>query len=312
MDIKKIKQTEIIPSLLDITYTIVKVYEKLQEYYLENNKKQYQQYLENLALCQQIENRLYHQLITNKDYYHDLISQISWQNQVRVEENSIKKLVLSRIVNYLTTFDQVNPFRSNSSTEIVAYIENFNIIQVQFIRDYIPLLVYLLEQKINKVSDLELKKLLISERFDIILSSKLLENTLLVQTEKPLLEGRKRAILFNHDPKLVTEVFLDESKYNISCAFDTLSFLDLDNNIDQSFDLYDQCEYIIELTDLETILTMLEIEELKNFYSSFLLNKVWKNMAKKGNKEPSKTLMDCKEVFQKVLTAKEKTKVLKP
>jgi len=69
---KKIKETEIIPNLLDITYTIAKVYEKLSEYEKENNIEQYQQYLENLALCKKLENNIYRNLISIKETFHDL------------------------------------------------------------------------------------------------------------------------------------------------------------------------------------------------------------------------------------------------
>lgn len=313
MKMKKLKQTEIIPKLLDITYTIAKVYEKLSKYNKENNMEQYQQYLENLALCQQIENNIYHQLLSNKETFHDLLSQINWQNQVRIADETTKKLVSSRIIGYLTTYDVQNPFLSRNLTmdiklEQVALIKNMEVITVQFERDYIKLLIYLIDQKIKSIQDSSQRDLLIDYKFDITLSNKLLENDLLTQTEIPSLDGRTRTLLFNHDPNLVTKLFIEESNDRISSIFDKLSFLD--DDFEESFDSEDKVEYMIELIDLESALTMLKYPEVKDLYRTFIQQKLWRSMFEK--KAPSKTLMDCKNIFQKVLTNKEKMKTLKP
>jgi len=309
---KKIKETEIIPNLLDITYTIAKVYEKLSEYEKENNIEQYQQYLENLALCQQLENNIYRKLISIKETFHDLLSQINWQNQVRKADETTKKLVSSRIISFLTNYDIQNPFLSRNITndikqEKITIQKNIEVITYQFERDYIKLLTYLIDQKINSTQE-EQRALLIDYKFEIILSNKLLENELLTQKEFPALDGRERTLLFNHDPNLVTSLYKEECEGRISMSFDKISFFE--DWLEESFDLEDKVEYTVELIDIESALTMLKYEEVKEIYRTFIQQKLWRSMFEK--KAPSNVLMDCKNVFQKVLTSKEKIKTLKP
>ena len=157
---RAIKRTEEdkMNSLLDITYTISKVYDGLIKYTIENNFRKYQEYLDNLLLCQELENQIYQSMnisLENYDRVSDKIERLNCRREADLER---KNRVISRISNYLLKMHYLNPFLSMQEDDNLCYEENRIAIMNQYDRDYILMLLYLLNQRMEEEQDQALKK----------------------------------------------------------------------------------------------------------------------------------------------------------
>lgn len=227
---KKINENEWIKELLDITYSLNKIYLKLAQYELEENKQKYQEWFENLKMCIEVEEAIYQNPYFSEllDFELDrILRKIEYLNNKRQEEEEEKDLIINRITSYLEAKDYLNPFLSLQEDLVLRAEENGIAIANQYNLDYVYNLVSLLNQKRNNTDINKMKKIIIDSKYEVIFVNKLIEFSLL---KNPIIlpdfSGKERAILFNQDKETVNSVYLSSCLYQFNDSLSELLSLE--------------------------------------------------------------------------------------
>lgn len=302
----KKSEDEQMNSLLDITYTISKVYDDLIKYTIENNCKKYQEYLECLLLCQELEDQTYQNMGVSLENYDRVSTKIERMNHQRNEELERKNRVITRINNYLLKKHYLNPFLSMQKDTNLCREENMIAITNQYDRDYIFVLLYLLSQRIEEEKDQLLKKEFIEFKYEVLMMNKSFENDYLFHQnqDRPAIDGRKIALLFGQDEWEILDLYSEKTM--IMLNFNIYQIMNLSE--EQLLTLKSkQAFYQEQLISLESILALLEKEEQEVVYQSFV-NTFLPTFQELGDQ---RKIQDICHVFDKEFFLKEKVKIMK-
>lgn len=296
---KKFQEDQKLEDLLNVTYTIQFIYDELAAAILTKDEEKYQQALENLTLCMEVENKIYKNIPTDIEKVNRIINRINYLNRNKEKSKEIKELVMGRISTYLVMRAKLNPFLSMEPSSSFAYQENELAIYNQYSIDYSYLFNHLLNKAIEEASADITKAYLISEKYSDIIISKLLEQELLASSskEEPILLGRERCLLFHQDPDTVSNLYYEES----------LSFIE--NSIGEFFlDEMDSCclseqefmNYLFSIK-VESSLYLLEKDEMEKLW-----NDLWnKEILSKSTEKINNLLFN---IFLKVMENPQKYK----
>lgn len=223
MNIKSKFNTTNIKDLLNVTYTIQKGYDQLIQAKIKNDQESYQEILQTLNVCFELENSIYQKLnidITTCDPLSDQIAIVNEQQNRNAED---KREALERIDQYLISHHYINPFLSENEDTEIFQSENMITIINQYNWDYIQLIIYLLDQKIQDKQYHSIKKNLIREKYKLIFENKIFESIFLTENySKPILDGRTRALAFHQREEFIEELFLEKTETIINHSINSL------------------------------------------------------------------------------------------
>lgn len=261
----KVVDDKVLKDLLDVTYTIKLVYDKLMEAEVINSKFQYQQALEELNMCLELENKIYNQIPNQVEFKDTILNRLNCLNDRRETSFYLKDIVMSRIYNFISMRDNLNPFLSMEESSIVKIAENKLSIYVQFYLDYIHSYIYSLNKYIMEMSTSFVKAILTVTKYEGIFSFKLNEQLLLKQQfdNKLIIDGRERCLIFNQIPSLVKNFYHDEVLDLIN-----LSIQDFfkERVISKSLSEQEDILYLLKIK-VESVLNLLDNEEREAMFS---------------------------------------------
>lgn len=269
---RKVKKTveEQLNSLLDITYAISKVYDGLVKSTLENNGRKYQEQINSLLLCQELENKIYQELNVSLENYDSITDRIEKMNHGRTEELERKNRVISRVNTNLLKRHYLNPFLSMQEDLNLRNQENMIAILNQYDRDYFFVLLYLFNQRIEEEKDLELKKEFVRFKYEVLMMFKPYENDYFFHqgcNNKPMIDGRNRSLLFGQDEWELLDLY--SKKTMTMLEFSIYQIMNLSEE-DICSSKSTQAFYQKQLISLESILALLGKEEQEVVYQEFV------------------------------------------
>ena len=200
----------------------------------------------------------------------------------------------------------LNPFLSMQEDDNLCYEENRIAIMNQYDRDYILMLLYLLNQRMEEEQDQALKKEFIKFKYEVLIMHKSYENDYLFHQnqDKLLVDGRERALLFGQDEWEVLDLYSEKTmimlNFNIYQIM-TLSEVELLTLKEK------QAFYQEQLISLESVLALLSIKEQEVVYQSFV-NTFLPTFQELGDQ---RKIQDICHVFDKASLPKEKVKIMK-
>lgn len=243
-----------IEDLLDVTYIIQDLYDKLSD------DEEFYQNMEYLKLCIELENNYYQKLNYSINELNQFCNRISYLNSSRVVNKDISDLVVNRIQNHLINMHCINPFLSSNKDSYIRNTENELTISVQYFLDYNSLVIYLLNERIMSESNDLIKCILKKWQLDEVMKLKIKEEEFFSKKslEVPILENREKLILFGHDSSLVDRVYLKEAEKIIMKAIYDLRDVYFYPNESVSDNVFKEFLYI----NIKSSLYMLNSEEV--------------------------------------------------
>lgn len=261
------QKNEWIEKLLDITYSINKIYGTLAQYELEGNETKYQEWFECLKMCIEVEEKTYKDYCTNQTFELEIdriLRKIEYLNHRRIADEDEKALIINRIISYLETKNYLNPFLSLQEDFILREEENELAIANQYNFDYVYNLISLLNQKRNNTNIIQIKKAIIDAKYQIIFVNKIIEFSLLNNPIiLPEIFGKERAILFNQEKELVNNVYLNSCLYQFNSALSEL--LALEEISDESIEKESIKQ--VELTNIECTILFFDEKNIQEILS---------------------------------------------
>lgn len=253
---------KLITDLIQITSTIEKVYSDLAKYEYQENNEKYQESLENLKVCLELEENIYQKIKpSSKNFDKDLqqLKRLFYLQSLEVNSRSEE-----RIFRYLTILPYLNPFLSMKETLAREYQENTNIITSQYSIDFCYQLIHLLEEQIQNTQNKILKRRLLQTKYDNIFVNKIIEPNLF--QPKDLSSRRKTCILFSQDQDLVNGIYESECRevfelsLNTILNIDTMKFTSIIDKVE---------EELLNYIDIEVALSIISEESFNNFYEDY-------------------------------------------
>ena len=255
-------ETKFIEELLDITNTVLMVYKKLQYYEANENMIEYQEWFDNLKMCMEVEDKIYEKGFSKLSVLEldRIIRRITYLNNRRKLDPEQKGLIIDRIISYLDTKEQLNPFLSQQEDVVLRNEENAIRITVQYNLDYVCKLIDLCNRKIKDSDNLDLKKGFISFKYQVIFMNKIVEFGLLDNSFINLeITGRERAIAFHQDEELVESIYQEANLFQFNIVLnDLLSCFDK-----QDILVVDEATVLIQLINLECVVAFFTKEQIE-------------------------------------------------
>ena len=263
------KKNQKLEEWINLASTIWKIYQQLIEDRCQNQKEKYQDDLEMLKMCIDLENKIYQSLEVSIDnfrqYYLKFEILINRKNYPQKE----KELIFNRINGYLLTPEYLNPFLSMQSNVQKNQLENEIAIEIQYDIEYLKHFFSRIDKYLQTAkTKAEQKKLLrcyYETLFEFKLSEHLLANLKL--TKDFTLSEREKCILFHQNPKEVEYFYRAQSNDWINKIISEI----LNENFSSK-----TIQALKEKINLEAILSILTKEESSSFlhkiYEEFLKN----------------------------------------
>lgn len=304
----KLEQEELINinKLLKVSENILDIYIDLINAEFERNQKQYQEKINMLIMYRELENNLYQRFGKNIEQLARVLNRIEYQNNRQSKNKNKKEVMISRIENSLIAQYFINPFLSMQNDISLKVEENRIAVAYQYDKDYISLIIHLLNQKIKDNIPEEIRAELILLKNRTIYENRLFEKRLLLSDSKlePIIEGRAISSLFRQDENLIKQIYMDEIKYNLNDSIMNISGM---SNYLLETSLSSQIIEQTNLINLEASLRLLEENEFILIYEDYY-NSIKDSIEDNGF---NKGLQDVLEVFQQVSSTSTKYRKVK-
>ncbi len=291
------EQVNYIDRILDITNSILIIYNELINAKKENTSEKYFEYLEYLKLGVEVENKIYEKLNLKKEEEIEVFLNIFYFRiqHKNYNENVIRKLT-KRIENYFIYQTYINPTPSEKKVTQEKIDDNVNKILNQANKDYTISLLNQLEKRIQTEKNKSIYNKLIYSKYDIIFSNKYIEEKLI--NKKDLKEKTGKEILIKHhqDINLINQIY-------DSFIFDTLNanlniLLNITNSsLTETKNKYNQILHLLIQKSCLKMASTSSIEAFsKRLYNEFL-NTV---IGQKYQIISSNSIDKIKEIFNEV------------
>ena len=248
--------------IINVTNSILNIYNQLIESKTNKNIEKYIEYIKNLSLALFVENNIYKEIIkTDTDNFDSLLGIVSYSINQKNYDESTKELMIDRIENYLDEiiYEDKYPVETDDPDEF--YEENNTIIEFECANDHIEEYINELDKLSIKTKNKQLRDSAIEFKYNLIFGSKEQEKYYLKENKKKHKSHKEKLIGYGHDEHIVEEVY---SEYLTDRSLDIINIL-LENSVDKERYIDD----IINLTDLKACTNIMDFETLKNLYTNF-------------------------------------------
>ena len=199
---------------IEIATTIWKIYQDLVKDKIQNQEEKYQDDLEMLKMCIDLENKLYQSL----EITIDSINQYYLQCEILINRTNLsqkeKEIILNRINRYLLTPEYLNPFLSMQTDDSKRKLENEFAIEVQYDIEYIKHFLSRIEYYFQIVTSKTQREKLIRCYYETLFESKISEH--LFATPRVLkdftLSERIKCARFNQNPLYINYYYQTRNK----------------------------------------------------------------------------------------------------
>lgn len=263
------KKDKKIEEWINLASTVWKIYQQLIEDRCQNQEEKYQDDLEMLKMCIDLENKIYQSLEVSIDNFRQYYSKFEILINRKNYPQKEKELIFNRINGYLLTPEYLNPFLSMQSNVQKNQLENEIAIEIQYDIEYLKHFFSRIDKYLQTAkTKAEQKKLLrcyYETLFEFKLSEHLLANLKL--TKDFTSSEREKCILFHQNPKAVEYFYRVQSNDWINKIISEI----LNENFSSK-----TIQALKEKINLEAILSILTKEESSSFlhkiYEEFLKN----------------------------------------
>ena len=268
------KNDKQIEEWISVAATIWKIYQELIEDRYQNQKEKYQNDLEMLKMCIDLENQIYQYLCVTIDNFNQYCQTIELLISRKKYNVKTKKAISGRMVKYLINLEYLNPFLSMQMDSYTNQLENQIAIEIQYDVEYLKHFFSRIDYYFQKATTKSEKKNLIRCYYGILFEFKLSEH--LLDNPKLLkdftMSEREKCLLFHHNPLDVEYYYEMQSSNWIN---ESLSKI-----FDENFSTKNLTA-LREKINLEAILSILTKKERSRFmyqtYTNILNNPYYKD-----------------------------------
>lgn len=199
---------------INLASTILKIYQHLIKDRYQNQTEKYQDDLEMLKMCIDLENKLYHSLEVTIDNFNQYYLQCkALINRTKLSKKE-KEIILNRINRYLLTPEYLNPFLSMEADDSKKQLENEFAIEVQYDAEYLKHFLSRIEYYLQIVTSKIQREKLIRCYYETLFEFKISEH--LFTTPRLLkdftLSERIKCAKFNQNPLYINYYYQTRNK----------------------------------------------------------------------------------------------------